>query len=154
MRPSKLARRWASRRQARRHYFELSNQADTIMQGLRRTADPAERAVLLERLADREAQMAAVHTAAFGPDPIAEEGGRDLAESTSMSADLLRMLAETERAVASADWTAAGDLRVGSRVWTGDRWAEVCWGRAGFRVIHAGLGQGQSTLVLAKADSA
>lgn len=71
------------------------------MRPLYTTADPTERARLLEHLAAIDDALARQHTAAWGPDPIEHEGGRDMAVSLASSAGLLRHLAFTERATAA-----------------------------------------------------
>lgn len=87
-----------NRRRARRAYFQAQKFAAKCSTDLYTTIDPVARALLLEQFADAEQAMAHVHRDAFGPDPIEDEGGRDLADATASSAVLMRMLAATERA--------------------------------------------------------
>jgi hypothetical protein len=84
------------RKRAERIYFQIDDAAAAITQQLYTTADPADRAYLLDQFADYEQQLADLHPTAFGPDPNPDEGGRDVAESLGSSATLLRALAATE----------------------------------------------------------
>lgn len=88
------------RRNARRRYFATAEPGYNLSSRLHATADPAERAELIEALADIDEALGGQHTAVWGPDPIEHEGGRDLAVSLASSAGLLRHLAYTERAIA------------------------------------------------------
>lgn len=89
------------RRRARRRYFATAKSGYGLTRRLHTTADPAERAQLLEHLAAIDEALAGQHTAAWGPDPLEHEGGRDMAISLVSSAELLRHLAFTERAIAT-----------------------------------------------------
>jgi hypothetical protein len=84
------------RKRAERLSFQIDDAAAAINRDLYTVADPADRAYLLNQLADYEQQLADLHPAAFGPDPNPDEGGRDVAESLASSATLLRALAATE----------------------------------------------------------
>lgn len=99
---------YVARRRARREYFAAQSLAADYSRDLYTTTDPAARAELLDRFADMEAAMGRVHRAAFGPAPIDDEGGRDVAEALGHSADLLRAVGSTERAI-------SGDL---TELWT------------------------------------
>jgi hypothetical protein len=88
------------RRKAQRRYLATTEPGYEISGRLHITADPAERAALIEALATIDEALAGQHTAVWGPDPIEHEGGRDMAVSLASSAELLRHLAATERAIA------------------------------------------------------
>jgi hypothetical protein len=81
-------------------YFALDDQLRDLYDVLVKTTDPAERARLLYKLFQVQQHQAKIHTAVFGPDPIEDEGGRDLAESLGYSAILYGLLADVEKAVA------------------------------------------------------
>lgn len=84
------------RHRTRDLYWDIGADASRITAQLYTAADPADRAYLLDQLADYEQQLADLHPAAFGADPNEDEGGRDVAESLGSSATLLRALAATE----------------------------------------------------------
>lgn len=84
------------RKRAERLYFQISDDAGDIRDRMYTAGDPADRAYLLNQLADQEEKLALLHPVAFGRDPNPDEGGRDLAESLGSSATLLRALAATE----------------------------------------------------------
>jgi hypothetical protein len=88
------------RGKAQRCYFATAEPGYELTDRLHITADPAERAELIEALAAIDEALAGQHTAVWGLDPIEHEGGRDLAVSLASSAELLRHLAATERAIA------------------------------------------------------
>lgn len=114
------------RREARAAYFAQHRPASKAARALCRGRDAAARAELLDALAGCERRMAEMHEAAFGPDPIEWEGGRDLAESLEYSADLVGLLADTERAAA------AGPDAVGLRLAASGQLLTLatCWGLA------------------------
>lgn len=96
-----------------REYFAVEKPASKLQRRLSRTWLPAERADACQQLADIERRLADMHPIAFGPDPIPDEGGRDLAEAHLSSARLLRLVAEAELARASARprrWTGPAEL--------------------------------------------
>jgi len=95
-----LLRRWRVRCRARADYRAAERAAGRVQARLAQAYLPGERADLLTALADHEYLMAYTHRAAFGPDPMAHEDGRDLAESLKFSAELAGLLAEVERCVA------------------------------------------------------
>ena len=67
---------------------------------LAETALPHQRARLLRELAGHMIGMARQHFAAFGPDPLEDEDGRDMADSLAHSAALYGTLGHVEYAVA------------------------------------------------------
>ncbi|GAA4522460.1 hypothetical protein GCM10023191_101710 [Actinoallomurus oryzae] len=144
------------RRKAQRRYFATDGPAHAISRRLHTSADPATRAGLLDALADIDAELARQHPAAWGPDPIEHENGRDMAESLASSASLLRHLADTERAVAAASWTPARDLKAGGRIWCEDRWAGLQTVTTGSGpvpgVVHAHIGPHGPTRVFGEND--
>lgn len=79
-------------------YFAADEAGWVLAERLRLDADAAARAVALEALACVEQTKAVLHTAAFGPDRLDQEGGRDMAVSLAWSARVLRVLAEVQRA--------------------------------------------------------
>jgi len=81
-------------------YWDADERLRSAHTALAGAADPGERARLLTELADAQDEQARVHHDAFGPDPLDDEGGRDLAESLAYSALLYRLLADVEAAVA------------------------------------------------------
>lgn len=91
---------WTNRLWLQQRYFTTAQPAEVINTRLYTIADPAGRALALEALAAIEAKLAGLHSAAFGPDPIEHENGRDMAESLTASTELLDMLAATERVLA------------------------------------------------------
>lgn len=111
------------RDEARRRYCELTEELGELGGELARDEDPVRRAELLDQHAGIETNLAGLHPAAFGADPL--EDGRDRAEALAFSAALTRRYAATERSVAAAQWTEACELRPGQWVWTGGRWREV-----------------------------
>lgn len=113
------------RRAARRRYHAVQDHAAVLNDDLFLTGDRDDRADLLEEMAGCETELAALQAAAYGPAPLARENGRDLTEALASSAELLRLVAKTERLVAAAEWTAAGDLEAGQRIVFGLRWIEV-----------------------------
>jgi hypothetical protein len=112
------------RRDARATYFAQHRPAVRAARALCRERDAAARAELLDALAGCERRMADVHPAAFGPDPIEWEGGRDLAESLEFSADLAGLLADTERAAAAGPGAAQLRLYASGHLLT----LATCWG--------------------------
>lgn len=92
----------AARRQERRNraaaqerYWKADEAAGRIMKHLSRPCDPLIRSELLSELAWYEQDMAEVHVAAFGPQPMANEDGRDLAESLASSTRLIDLVWDT-----------------------------------------------------------
>lgn len=114
---------------ARRTYYRRYRQAAKAHAALYRTADPAARAELLDRYAYAKLTMGEVHHTAYGPYPIEDEGGRDMAESLTSSAALLALLALTERGVAIQGDDPTAHLSLTIKV--GSPTAEECalWGR-------------------------
>ncbi|MCO6011476.1 hypothetical protein NE236_41655 [Actinoallomurus purpureus] len=111
---------YLNRWRARRAYWRADKFAGRCSADLYAITDPLHRAELLDRFADAEQAMARLHPAAFGPDPLEDEGGRDLATSIASSAALLLMLAASERA--------AIDPEEGSRYafWCLTEWITTC----------------------------
>jgi hypothetical protein len=103
------------RGKAQRRYFATAEPGYGITSRLHVTADPAERAELIEALADIDEALASQHTAVWGPDPIEHEGGRDMAVSLASSAELLGHLAFTERSIAAE--CPAEYMETGGRLW-------------------------------------
>jgi hypothetical protein len=97
---------------ARDDYFAYSKQAYRLFCQLEKATDPHPRAELLYELADVELGMAELHMDAFGPDPIPDEGGRDLADSDALSALLIRLYADVEDAAAHGKPRALTDTRL------------------------------------------
>lgn len=115
-----------ARRRARREYFAAQNLAASFSADLYTTTDPGRRTELLDRFADMEQAMARVHRDAFGPAPMEDEGGRDLAESLALSADLTQMLADTERALDEGLPNRRVFEREGSTTAEVDSWMLLC----------------------------
>lgn len=88
-------------------YFALDKQAGKLMRKLCREDDPGFRAVLLDDLAVVVQEQADIYAQAFGPDPIEYEGGRDMAESETLSAQLAGFAAACEHDLAG---TPAADV--------------------------------------------
>lgn len=86
----------AQRPTARAAHRAADQHIGTVLSELAHTYDPTQRGHILTRLADLHQQMARLHPAAYGPDPIKAEGGRDMAESLHLSELLLRLLADVE----------------------------------------------------------
>ncbi|TAK89345.1 MAG: hypothetical protein EPO06_11825 [Burkholderiaceae bacterium] len=84
---------------ARGTYFGAEERLNIGSVALAQTSDPAERGRLLAKMADAASDQARVYRDAFGPDPMREEGGRDMAESCGHSATLYRLLSDVEYAV-------------------------------------------------------
>lgn len=85
------------KRRLQSDYTKLEETRGRLHKELNTTHLPKERAVILELLAGIDEELAVLHSAAFGYDPIMSEGGRDMAESLASSAVLYRSLASTER---------------------------------------------------------
>lgn len=98
-------------------YQQTRSAIEQVTAELAVTHQPIHRHHLLLHRADLEAELAAQHSAIYGPDPIAAEGGRDMAQSLQASAELLRLAAFTELSVALSEWTPAEDLREQRRFW-------------------------------------
>lgn len=81
-------------------FFAVEQPGHNLSKVLADCTDPTYRAVLLEALACIEHATGVLHQATFGPDPMDDEGGRDLADSHKLSARLLRRMAEAEAAYA------------------------------------------------------
>ena len=81
-------------------YFRLDETFHAAFTACGEGADPTARARCLRIMAAVEDYKAALHPVVFGPDPMDDEGGRDLAASLALSAVLLRLLAATEDALA------------------------------------------------------
>lgn len=121
-----LDRRWLwwdrrhRTRRARRAYFAGDEiQTYILWERLFREADPAERARLLRAAAGCEYVRSVAHTPAFGPDPNADEPGRDVAESDLFSSQLLYLLADIEECVATGADLQQGQMQVaGFSVWS------------------------------------
>lgn len=82
-------------------FFAVDAPAHDLYETLSTCTDPHYRADLLKALAYVELAKAALHQPTFGPDPIEHENGRDLAEATWWSGQLLLKLAEAEEAHAN-----------------------------------------------------
>lgn len=80
--------------EAQSRYFRWDKQAGLILRNLSYPMPLADRAGLISELADLEQDMADLHLAAFGPDPIEWEDGRDLSESHANSARLCRIVSD------------------------------------------------------------
>jgi hypothetical protein len=85
---------------ARRDHSRAERHATRLLALLARNHAPDVRAALLDQLAAAYDRMADLHTAAFGPDPIDTENGRDAATALASSGWLVRLVAITEHAVA------------------------------------------------------
>lgn len=82
-------------------HYDAECRMRVALDALAGASDPAERHRLLLRLADQQAEQAQGYTAAFGPDPVDDEGTcTDLFDSLWFSANLYAMLAGVEAAVA------------------------------------------------------
>ncbi|MEU7802714.1 hypothetical protein AB0B10_25980 [Micromonospora arborensis] len=88
----------AARTDARDRYFEAAKLAGRIQVKLSRPMLSGDRPAWLGRLAQHLQTMSEVHREAFGPQPIPEEGGRDLADSHALSALLVQLIADAEYA--------------------------------------------------------
>jgi hypothetical protein len=82
-------------------YWAARDAANIAQNRLEKESDPHRRALLLADLAEAEIGQARLHFATFGPDPLDDEDGRDLADSLAYSAHLYRLLRQVEAAVAS-----------------------------------------------------
>lgn len=82
-------------------FFALDTPAHSLVDALAECTDPHDRAALLEALGHVNEAMAVLHRPAFGPDPLEDEDGRDLADSTWWSGHLLLKMADAERAHAT-----------------------------------------------------
>lgn len=91
---------WPNRLWLQHRYFTTARPAHNINTRLYTITDPASRALALEALAEIESKLGDRHTAAFGPDPVEHENGRDMAESLTASAVLLDVLSATEHVLA------------------------------------------------------
>lgn len=91
---------YLTRRRARRTHNRAASAATDIHTQLHTTPDPATRAFLLDNLAALEHCMANTRTIAFGPEPPLDDG-REMADSIRDSAELMRMVAATERGAAA-----------------------------------------------------
>lgn len=89
-----------SQQPTRDHYFAAEDEMRVAHVALAEAADPAERATLLYKLFRAQQRQAKMHTAVFGPVPLDDEAGRDLAESEAHSATLYGLLADVEQAIA------------------------------------------------------
>lgn len=78
-------------------YFALDKKAGQIYDRVAETTDGHERTKLLFAAAEVEQRMADVHFEVFGADPNSDEGGRDLSESLTHSALLMRLIADVEQ---------------------------------------------------------
>ena len=85
---------------ARRGHGRAERSATSLLALLARNHAPDARAALLDQLAAAYDRMADLHTAAFGPDPIDTENGRDAATALATSGWLVRLVGITEHAVA------------------------------------------------------
>jgi hypothetical protein len=81
-------------------YWQLDEGLRAAHIALAEAGAARERAWLLGKLAEYELASARAHPHLFGPDPLEDEGGRDLSESMGWSATLYRLLADVERVVA------------------------------------------------------
>jgi hypothetical protein len=86
--------------QARRGHSLAERRAASLLELLARNYAPYVRAPLLDELAAAYDRMAELHTAAFGPDQIDGEPGRDAAAALASSGWLVRLVAITEHALA------------------------------------------------------
>ena len=84
-------------------YFALDRQMGSLYRQLRQVGDHFTRYHLLARAGRAQLDMAALLPAAFGPDPLPDEPGRDLADALASSGHLLAMVADAENAIAVAD---------------------------------------------------
>src|SRR5260370_41044704 len=85
---------------ARRRHSLAERRATSLLALLARNHAQGVRAALLDQLAATYDRMAELHTAAFGPDPIASENGRDAATALASSGWLVRLVAITEHTLA------------------------------------------------------
>ncbi len=94
-------------------YWAADDAARTAHGHLAHETNPHRRGRLLRSLAEHQIDQARLHFGAFGPDPLEDEDGRDLADSMAHSAHLYQLLREVEFAVADGrprlrDGTALG----------------------------------------------
>jgi hypothetical protein len=81
-------------------YWAAEKRLDIAYEELGNAAEPGRRAQLLFAMSAAATAMADLHTKAFGPDPLRNEGGRDLAESWKWVAEMYYLLGDVEAAVA------------------------------------------------------
>jgi len=78
-------------------YFRDDDALYTGRRALRRTEDPTERAVILDREAAVDEARAVIHRTVFGDDPEAHDAGYHPEQWLAFSARLLRIVANGER---------------------------------------------------------
>lgn len=113
------------RRRAARAYAAAETSFNQTWDRVHVTGGTVDRAVLIGRLAERMAEMAALHTRAFGPDPIAAENNRPMADALAAGAELLAMAASAELALAASVFRPADKLIGGDTFEFAGEWAEV-----------------------------
>jgi len=90
-------------------YFRDDDALYTGRRALRRTEDPTERAVILDREAAVTEARAAIHRTVFGDDPEAHDAGYHPEQWLAFSARLLRIVANGERSRATGRPTVTED---------------------------------------------
>ena len=97
-------RNWLTNRRrrntARAAYFAAESRLIDIHAALAVADQAVDRAAFLGRAHKWTSTQANIHRAAFGPDPLDDEDGRDGAERLAFTALLYRLLAAVETAVA------------------------------------------------------
>jgi hypothetical protein len=118
-------------------YFALDREMGRIYDRISETTDGHERARLLIDAYETEGAMATMHREVFGPDPLPDEPGRDLADALASSAVLLSLLADVEL-------VACGDL---TRRFTTDTWLEPHAGPVLDRMAATGTAEERAGLL-------
>jgi hypothetical protein len=135
---------WPNRLWLRFLSYEVHREGRRIDRALHTTTDPVERSYLLDVLADIQTELAYLHRAGVphrvapaltcGPPHVAAERGArvapghddvDPAKVLDRAAELLSMLAHTEKAIEDGCYRRLGELRAGDRFWDIDRWAQI-----------------------------
>lgn len=91
-----------NKRDARRGYREADRLACRAQVELSRDIPAVDRLALLRELAYQLQAMSKLRREVFGPTPLDDEGGRDLADSLASSALLVRLVADAEQAAVSS----------------------------------------------------
>lgn len=89
-------------------YQRFSDAAEMLHALLRNATQPDDRARVLYGLSAVEDALAILHRRTYGPDPLPDEPGRDLADALAFSAYLLGRIADAEQAIANRRPLAAG----------------------------------------------
>lgn len=86
-----------------RRYRRLAGEVYAAQVDLYDIGDHTRRACLLFRMAELQGELAGMHPAVYGPDPLPGDEGRDHAEWLAGTATLYRLLALTEVSLTTAD---------------------------------------------------